>query len=87
MFFSLFSKAEESARPAAHDDFWYAALGGMTQSGVRVTPENALKASACYAAVMVFGWPILALCVLGLAESVFNLRARAARRRGPPAPT
>jgi hypothetical protein len=40
-----------------------------------------------YAAVMVFGWPILALCVLGLAESVFNLRARAARRRGPPAPT
>jgi hypothetical protein len=38
-----------------------------------------------YASVMVFGWPILALCLLGISESAFDLRARAARKRGPPA--
>jgi Predicted membrane protein (DUF2232) len=40
-----------------------------------------------YGAVMVFGWPVLALCALGLIETGFDLRARLARRRGPPAPT
>ena len=40
-----------------------------------------------YAAVLVFGWPVLALCVLGLIEAAVDLRARIARKRGPPAPT
>lgn len=40
-----------------------------------------------YASVMVFGWPVLALCVLGISETAFDLRARFARKRGgPPAP-
>ncbi|MGH7116553.1 MAG: hypothetical protein ACREE9_18910 [Stellaceae bacterium] len=39
-----------------------------------------------YAAVMVFGWPILALCLLGLIESTVELRARIAHRRAPPPP-
>lgn len=52
MFFSLFAKAEEAARPAPYDDYRYSLVGSMSQSGVRVTPETALKASACYAAVM-----------------------------------
>ena len=38
-----------------------------------------------YAAVIVFGWPVLALCLLGLIETGFDLRARAARKHGPPA--
>jgi hypothetical protein len=38
-----------------------------------------------FAAVIIFGWPVLALCLLGLIETAFNLRARAARKRGPPA--
>ncbi len=37
-----------------------------------------------YAAVMVFGWPVLALCLLGLIELAIDLRARIARSRGPP---
>jgi hypothetical protein len=37
-----------------------------------------------YASVMIFGWPILALSVLGIAETAFDLRARAARKRGLP---
>jgi hypothetical protein len=40
-----------------------------------------------YAAVMVFGWPVLALCLLGLIDAAFDLRARAAPKRGPPAAT
>jgi hypothetical protein len=39
-----------------------------------------------YAAVLVIGWPVLALCLLGLIETAIDLRARIARTRGiPPA--
>ena len=37
-----------------------------------------------YAAVLVIGWPVLALCLLGLIETVIDLRARVARSRGMP---
>jgi len=37
-----------------------------------------------YVAVVVFGWPILAMSMLGLAETAFNIRARFAARGGPP---
>jgi hypothetical protein len=40
-----------------------------------------------YAAVLVFGWPVLALCLLGLIEAAIGLRARTTRTRGPPAHT
>ncbi len=40
-----------------------------------------------YAAVLVIGWPVFALCLLGLIETVIDLRARIARARGtPPTP-
>jgi len=37
-----------------------------------------------YVAVLVFGWPVLALCVLGLIDIAFDLRGRVANKRGPP---
>jgi len=37
-----------------------------------------------YAAVLVIGWPVLALCLLGLIETAIDLRARIARARGIP---
>lgn len=37
-----------------------------------------------YASVLVFGWPLLMLSLLGLVDTVFSLRARVARRRGTP---
>jgi hypothetical protein len=39
-----------------------------------------------YAAVIVFFWPAIVLTLLGLADTAFDLRGRAARRRGPPNP-
>ena len=38
-----------------------------------------------YAAVFLIGWPLLALCLLGLIDTAFDLRGRVARKRGPPA--
>lgn len=35
-----------------------------------------------YASIFVFGWPILVLCLIGIAEAALDLRARVARRRG-----
>jgi len=40
-----------------------------------------------YGVVLVLGWPVLALCLLGLIEAAIDLRARLAPSPGPPAPT
>jgi hypothetical protein len=39
-----------------------------------------------YAVVLFFGWPILLLSMLGLADTAFNIRGRVAGRRGSPPP-
>ena len=59
----------------------FAVLHSLTH-GIRA---RAFVLGGVYASVMVFGWPILALCLLGISETAFGLRARAARKRGPPA--
>lgn len=48
---------------------------------------RAFVLAGVYAAVLIFGWPVLILSLVGLAEQIFNFRARAALRRGPPAST
>jgi hypothetical protein len=53
----------------------------------RASRSRAFVLGGVYASVIVFGWPVLGLCLLGLAETAFNLRARFAGRRGPPALT
>src|SRR5215475_10752580 len=40
--------------------------------------------AAVYAATAILGWPVLAISILGLAETAFNIRNRFARKRGPP---
>jgi hypothetical protein len=45
---------------------------------------RAFVLTGLYLAVGVFGWPIVLLSLLGLAETILGLRARVAARRGPP---
>jgi hypothetical protein len=45
---------------------------------------RALWLSGTYAIVLVFGWPILAMVGLGLADAVFGFRQRYLQRRTPP---
>jgi hypothetical protein len=61
----------------------FAVLHAITQ-GIN---SRAFVLGGVYAAVVVFGWPVLALCLLGLSENVFDLRARIARKRSPPSRT
>jgi hypothetical protein len=35
--------------------------------------------------VLLIGWLVLALCVLGVLDTAIDLRGRVARKRGPPA--
>ncbi|MET4847607.1 hypothetical protein ABIF62_008102 [Bradyrhizobium japonicum] len=37
-----------------------------------------------YAVVVVFGWPVIAMVILGLADAVFGFRERFLRNRQPP---
>jgi hypothetical protein len=46
--------------------------------------SRALWLSAAYAIVVVFGWPVLAMVILGLADAIFGLRQRYLQRRPPP---
>lgn len=48
--------------------------------------SRAFWLSCTYAVVVVFGWPVLAMVVLGLADAVFGFRERYMRRRPPPLP-
>jgi hypothetical protein len=40
--------------------------------------------SITYVGVILLGWPMLALCVLGLIDTTIGLRARMSAKRGPP---
>jgi hypothetical protein len=45
---------------------------------------RAVVLAGVYAATVVLGWPLLLLSIVGLAETMFNIRLRIARGRGPP---
>jgi hypothetical protein len=48
--------------------------------------SRALWLGCTYAIMVVFGWPVLAMVVLGLADAVFGFRQRYLRARPPPLP-
>ena len=63
----------------------------LTGFGVLHTLTLALKSRALwlgctYAIMVVFGWPVLAMVVLGLADAIFGFRQRYLRGRPPPLP-
>jgi hypothetical protein len=63
----------------------YGVLGfAVLHAITRGMNARGLVLGAVYAAVLVIGWPVLALCLLGLIETAIDLRARIARTRGSP---
>jgi len=65
----------------------YAALGFAVLHGItRHLQSRALVLAGVYALVAVLWWPLLLMTLLGLVDTAFDLRARVAATRGPPAP-
>jgi hypothetical protein len=63
----------------------YAMMGfAVLHAITRGISSRGFALTAAYAAVIVFGWPILAMSMLGLAETAFNIRQHFAQKRGPP---
>jgi hypothetical protein len=48
------------------------------------TAGRGLVLAGIYAAALLVGWPVVAVAVLGIAETLFNIRLRLAHRRRPP---
>ena len=65
----------------------YAILGfAVLHSITRGSNGRSFTLGGVYVAVIVFGWPVLLMTLIGLADTAFDLRGRAARRRGPTNP-
>jgi len=65
----------------------YALTGFAVLHTVTLTMRGrTLLLSSAYAAVMVFGWPMVVMVGLGLADAFFGIRQRYLRRRPPPTP-
>ena len=77
----IFAGVTAAALLMAYGMLGLAVLHSITQ-GIK---SRGFVIAAVVATVIFFRWPILALCLLGLIDTVFDLRTRAARRRGPPA--
>src|SRR5258708_6615458 len=91
-----------SASPVAPDLEWYpvgrillwitgfaalTTMAALLTLGTDAAPiTGALRRGCTYAIMVVFGWPVLAMVVLGLADAIFGFRQRYLRGRPPPIP-
>jgi hypothetical protein len=65
----------------------YAVLGlAVLHATTRLLQSRPFVLAGIYTAVAVFGWPLIAVTLIGIAEPIFDLRRRAAAKRAPPAP-
>jgi hypothetical protein len=63
----------------------YAILGfAVLHAITRGMGNRGFVLGGAYAAVVVFGWPVLGMSFLGLADAAFKLRDRVTTKRGPP---
>jgi hypothetical protein len=63
----------------------FAILGfAVLHAITRGMSSRAIVLAGVYGAATVFGWPMLAVSILGLAEATFKIRGRLAGKRGPP---
>jgi hypothetical protein len=65
----------------------YAVIGFSVLHTVTLALKSRLFWLCCaYAVVVTFGWPVLAMIALGLADAVFSIRQRYLRGKPPPLP-
>ena len=63
----------------------YAVLGfAVLHAITRGMDSRGFVLAGIYAAVAVFGWPVLTMTLLGLADTALDIRGRVARKRQPP---
>jgi predicted membrane protein DUF2232 len=63
----------------------YAIIGfAVLHAITRGMGSRSFALGGAYAAVVVLGWPVLGMSLLGLADTAFNVRDRFAAKRGPP---
>ena len=77
---TLFAQIATTALLMAYAFTGFAVLHTLTQA----LKGRAIWLSCTYAIVVVFGWPVLAMVALGLADAVFGFRERYLRSRQPP---
>ena len=79
---AMFAQIATAALMIAYALTGFAVLHTLTLA----TKSRALWLSCAYAIVVVFGWPVVAMIALGLADAIFGLRRRFLHRRPPPLP-
>jgi hypothetical protein len=77
---AMFAQIATTALMMAYAFTGFAVLHTLTLA----LKSRALWLSCTYAVVVVFGWPVLAMIALGLADAVFGFRQRYLRGRQPP---
>jgi hypothetical protein len=77
---ALFAQIATTALMMAYAYTGFAVLHTLTLA----LKSRALWLSCTYAVVVVFGWPVLAIVALGLADAVFRFRERYLRSKQPP---
>lgn len=77
---ALFAQIATAALMMAYAFTGFAVLHTLTLT----MKSRAIWLSCTYAIVVVFGWPVLAMIVLGLADAVFGFRQRYLRGKQPP---
>jgi hypothetical protein len=80
--FAMLGQIASAALMMAYALIGFAVLHTLTMA----MKSRALWLSGAYAVVLVFGWPVVAMVGLGLADAVFGFRQRYLQRRTPPAP-
>ncbi len=80
---AIFAEIVTAALMLAYALTGFAALHMLTLT----LKSRAFWLGSIYVVVAFFGWPLIAIVVLGLADAVFGLRGRFLRGRPPPLPT
>ena len=78
--FAMLGQIASAALMMAYALIGFAVLHTLTLA----MKSRALWLSGTYAVVLVFGWPVVAMVGLGLADAVFGFRQRYLQRRTPP---